>query len=65
MPHTSYKCYQCHENLTAEVLAARQSQVPLFKAFTLGQDTDRSNDKPWRVVVVCANGHQNVFHGDS
>lgn len=56
----TYTCRECGADLTRRVEAARQSTLSTYRA--LG-NTPHTSPRPWRVRVICPQGHQNMFEG--
>ena len=55
---TPYRCRgEDREDLTAKVRDAIFQHQPIFRLLSSGKA------RPWRVVVKCSHGHQNVFKG--
>lgn len=71
MPETEdrYICrvQNCKEDLTEKVLAELGKGSVAEAAFSRSVLAEMAIKErvPWRVMVTCSKGHQNVFHGES
>jgi hypothetical protein len=67
MSGPKYLCYKCQEDLTAQVLSAREEsplvEVPLVKSLGFTKMGRAASGGSWRVEVECSNGHPNIFEG--
>jgi uncharacterized Zn finger protein len=53
----TYKCPQCGEDVTAQVLRKRMSSSTLYRSRFFKQ----KEREPERVVVTCSKGHSNPY----
>lgn len=62
-----YECRVDQEDLTAQVLAARNSTaVQVIREIRMDVlDTPGFPGHSWKVVVTCSQGHENTFKGYS